>query len=131
MTDLIKLKDATQNLSILFVEDEIELLNQSVLFLEKLFLKVDKATNGIEALELYKTNNYDIVITDIQMPKMDGFELIEHIKTLNTQQKIIIVTAYTDEKYITKMNALDVLGYIHKPLDFHEILLKLSECIEN
>jgi len=66
------------------------------IFLNKIFTKLDAVENGEEGLKKYTQNHYDIVITDIQMPKMDGLEMISRIKELHEKQEIIVVSAYND-----------------------------------
>lgn len=58
----------------------------------------------LEALELYKKNRFDIVITDLNMPKMDGVELSKQIRTLNKDQVIIVLSGYIDDYVIDLRN---------------------------
>ena len=61
---------------------------------------IDKAYNGKDALDLVENNIYDLVITDIVLPEIDGFELIERVKGLSKDTKIIVLTALSSETYI-------------------------------
>lgn len=64
-------------------------------------LQVDTANNGIHALNLVKINTYDLILMDLSMPKMDGFEAIAKIrKLLNIKTPILAITAHTQKKYI-------------------------------
>ncbi|WP_294960963.1 HD domain-containing phosphohydrolase [Sulfurimonas sp.] len=134
MLDKIKtkinlLKEKAGNLSVLYVEDELELRQGISSFLNKIFTNIDTASNGLEGLEKYTNKEYDIVITDIQMPKMNGLEMIKKIKEIKKQQEIIVVSAYTDSIYFTESISLGVTGYIIKPIDFPQILKMLDQSI--
>jgi YesN/AraC family two-component response regulator len=96
MSDLVKLKNLTKNLSVLYVEDSAILLKRMSTFLNHLFKEVYQANNGKEGLESFKQNKPDIIITDLNMPVMSGHELIKNIKILDSNANIIVVSAYSD-----------------------------------
>ena len=128
--DLKELKSSCVNIKILYVEDSVELRDKMGIFLEKIFTSVTTAQNGIEALEFFKNSDYDLVITDIQMPQMDGMELSRELKNINPDQEIIIVSAFTDSEYFTESIRLGVSGYIIKPIDFNQILSVISQTVK-
>ncbi|MFT5836069.1 MAG: putative nucleotidyltransferase with HDIG domain [Sulfurimonas sp.] len=128
-TKITLLKEKAGNFSVLYVEDELELREGISSFLNKIFTNIDTASNGLEGLEKYTNKEYDIVITDIQMPKMSGLEMIKKIKEIKQQQEIIVVSAYTDSIYFTESISLGVTGYIIKPIDFPQILKMLDQSI--
>lgn len=129
-TKLASLKEKAENFSLLYVEDE-EILREGIsTFLNKIFTKLDLASNGEEGLKKYTQNRHDIVITDIQMPKMDGLEMTSRIKEIYEKQEIIVISAYTDPDYFTRSIELGVTGYIIKPIDFYQILKTLEQSIE-
>lgn len=123
------LKKKSKPLSILYVEDEQALREKIAIFLNKIFIDVDIASNGEEGLHKYIENKYDIVITDIQMPKMNGLELIQHIREINAHQEVIVISAYADPEYFTESIKLNVTGYIIKPINFEQILQILEQSI--
>ena len=125
------IKAKTKNFSILYVEDEKELRESSSRFLRKIFPNVDIADNGQEGLEKYLQNSYDIVITDILMPKMNGLELIRYIREKNKKQEIIVISANTDAENLTKAIQLEVTGYVIKPINFDQILRILNDPLIN
>jgi two-component system cell cycle response regulator len=88
--DVKKLKNLVSDMSVLYAEDETDLREKVVLYLKKLFHTVKDASNGEEALEIFKSEDFDIVITDIRMPKMDGVELAKQIKSINPKQQAIL-----------------------------------------
>lgn len=105
------------NIKVLYVEDD----NAVVQFVKVLFKKnniedVDFASNGKEALVKYKNNQYDLVITDIIMPFMDGFELIEQIRKIHKKQIVLMTTGLDNKEDLIKAIELRVHYFIDKPI---------------
>jgi len=117
----------TNNLSILFVEDDEELRINTAEILKNFFKKMTTASNGEEALLLYKENTYDIVLTDIRMPKINGVELIENIYKKNNKQPIIVLSAHDESKYLLPLINLGIEQFVKKPIDFQELLAALLQ----
>jgi YesN/AraC family two-component response regulator len=130
--DIKKLKDFAKDMSVLYVEDESDLREKVALYLKKLFCTVKEASNGEEALELFKNESFDIVITDIRMPKMDGVELTKQIKSIKPEQDIAVISAYTENEYFLDFIKFNASGYILKPIDYNQlnsVLYKMAEKI--
>ncbi len=123
------IKEKAENLSILYVEDEELLRNTVYRFLKKIFKDVDVAVDGEDGFNKYKQNVYDIIITDINMPKVNGIEMVSNIRKENETQEIVIVSAYSDAEYLTEAIRLGVTGYIIKPIDFNQMLKTLGQSI--
>jgi len=121
MFDLKKLKDICKDFTVLYVEDEDVLRSLVQNYLSKFFKLVDIAKDGLEGLDKYKKESYDVVITDISMPKMDGLDMSLEIKKINKNQKIIIVSAYVDSESFLKSIKVGIDGYIVKPFDYDQI----------
>jgi len=115
----------TKSLKILYVEDDLDLQSQTKEFFEILFASVTVASDGEEALEKYQHEYFDIVISDIKMPKMDGIELSKKIKEINPSQYIIIVSAYNDSRYLVTFINLNIRQFIQKPIDVDDMLQTL------
>ena len=94
MESLNKLQELGQNFTILYVEDDEKLSEQTGNFFKKFFKSVDLAKNGQEGLNLYKDNSYEIVITDIKMPIMNGMDMIQYIREINPNQLILVISAF-------------------------------------
>lgn len=128
------LKLVASDISILFVEDNKTVRQVFLDYLSKFFKKIDICVDGLEGLEQYKKEKYDIVITDIDMPNMDGLEMSKLIKEIDSNQHIIIVSAYKKiENYIEAIK-IGVDGYILKPVEYDQvnhILLKTVTQINN
>jgi len=135
MTDKIvlqKLKNSTQDLKILYIEDEDAVRVNFQRYLSNFFTDIEICVNGIEALKKYKKNSFDLVISDIKMPLMDGLELSKKIKQLNFEQKIIIISAHNDLSNYMESVKIGIDGYILKPIEYkqlNETLLKIVEQI--
>ncbi len=136
-----KLLEYTKNLSILFVEDHDDLRISTDSILKNFFREVSSVENGQEALKdylIYAHKNdgkfYDIILTDIKMPKMDGVELTEELYKINPSQALIVLSAYDDAKYLLPLINLGIEQFLKKPLDFQElleVLLKTSKKVTN
>ena len=136
MIDYVSLEKYAKDISILFVEDDEGISKKMELLLYEIFSKIKVAFDGKEALEeycnYYKTNNEypDLIITDIQMPNMDGIELIKHIYKENPNQKIIVLSAHNESEYLMELVNLGIYRFILKPMDydnFFEIIFKISK----
>lgn len=112
---IAKLKE----LKLLFVEDEEDLLQIIEDTLEKLNLNFLTATNGEEALTVLAQNSdIDFVITDINMPVMNGLDMIKLIRERKIDVGIVIMSAHTETEYIKKAEEYGVDDYLLKPFDF-------------
>ena len=83
-----KLAEISKNLSLLYVEDSNGLRHQAEKIFKRFFSNVVSASDGEEGYKLFRENPYDIVITDIKMPKIDGLELIKLIRDINEDVKL-------------------------------------------
>jgi len=122
MTDFKTLFSKTKDLSLLLVEDYEPLRNDMAEVLEDLFKTVVVASNGVEGLGLYDEYNkkndatFDIVISDIVMPVMNGVDLCEILKKRNEDQQIVILSAHTDTEYLLRLINLGIAQFINKPI---------------
>jgi len=124
--DAKSLKEITSELSLLYVEDNTDLRNETGKLFGHLFNTVDTAYNGKDALEKLLTRGYDLVITDINMPVMDGVELTKHIRENNVTQPIIVTSAHDESSYLLELIELGIDKFILKPLDIQKVIPALS-----
>jgi PAS domain S-box-containing protein len=116
---------------ILLVEDNK--INQTVVIgmLENLNLTVEVANNGKEAVEMIEAcNNYDLVLMDLQMPVMDGFEASKQIKQINKNIPIIALSAAVMQEDIVKTSEAEMSAHLAKPIDEYELIRTLLEFIK-
>ena len=114
---------------ILLVDDEIEITEINKRYLEQGGYDIDIANDGKEALEKYTRNKYSLIITDIMMPNMDGYDLISEVQYLDTEQPFLFITAKTtepDKIYALSMGADD---YIVKPFSPRELVLRVRNIL--
>lgn len=123
-------RDYFQEFKILFVEDEELARNQLTKILQKLFKNVSVASNGKEGLEIFEKEDFDLIISDINMPIMNGLEMVENIRKVNEDIPVIFTTARTESENILKAVDLNVNHYIIKPIDTDNLLIKLSDICE-
>lgn len=131
MSSLKELKAISSNISILYVEDDALLRASVVNYLKKVFDIIDIAQDGKEGLEAFSKQDYNIVITDIQMPNMNGLEMIKAIREKNPNQEIILTTAFSEVQYFMEAIDMDVSAYIIKPFDFEKFNAALYKVVKN
>lgn len=117
VNDIVKIKELTKELIILYVEDEEDIRHQMLGLLRILFKEVYIARDGLEGLEMFHKRLYDLIITDIQMPNMNGLDMIEHIRMNNSTIPIIITTAFSDQDYFIRSIDLKIDKYLLKPIE--------------
>jgi len=133
MAGLAELREKTKNLTVLYVEDSPVLQKKMSVFLGKLFKTVYQASNGIEGIQSFDFDKPDIVISDIDMPEMNGHEMIEKLKEIDPYANIIMYSAYADSENLLKSIHLGVVDFIPKPVDlklFEEVLTKVVDKFE-
>jgi len=118
-----------KNLKILFVEDDNNTRNFISLLLSSAVKEIITAQDGVEGLEKYEKYNPDIVLTDITMPKMDGFTMSKKIKEINPNQIIIVMSAHDKEENINISKEIGIREFISKPVDVEYLKSILINCI--
>jgi DNA-binding response OmpR family regulator len=122
-----------ENNRILVVDDEPDLTQVSTLALEYYGYKVDSFNDPQEALSKFKPGSYDLIILDIKMPKMDGFELYHEIKKKDNNAKVCFLTAselYYEEFRNKEYRALDRNLFIRKPIDNEDLVKEINKMIK-
>ncbi len=115
-----KLKEVT----VLYVEDEDMVRDSVVMLLKRRFKQVLVATNGSEAMDVYKDKRPDVIITDLQMPIMDGMELAKHVREMG-DTPIIVVSAFNDSSHAVP----EANGRLLKPIKKDDLLDTVLCCI--
>lgn len=117
-----------RTIKILFVEDESDLITIISDTLSKLGANFLTARNGAEGLEVLKNNSdIQLVVSDINMPVMNGIEMIRHIREGGSDIPCVIMSAHTEPEYLKSADELNVTDYILKPFDFIKFINLVSE----
>ncbi|MDD2791150.1 MAG: diguanylate cyclase [Sulfurimonas sp.] len=119
-------RDALASLRVLYVEDDKNTQEEIAFFLESFVSKLYLASDGEEGYQAYLDYMPDLIITDIQMPKMNGIEMVKKIRETDMQIPIIITTAYNETEYLLNAINTGVDRYLLKPVNF----IALSEAIK-
>lgn len=112
----------TQEIDILVVDDEEIIRTTMTQLLEEDGFAVTSATNGAEALAIYKNKRFPIVITDIYMPEMTGIELLSAIKAIDSETQVIVMTSYASIDTVITALRSGAYDYMTKPFDDIELV---------
>ena len=115
---------------ILVVDDHENTRFTISVILKKEGFHISDAKNGEQALKLINQNNFDLVITDIKMEKIDGFEILNHVKRNSPNTEVIVITAYATIDSAVKAMKLGAYDYISKPFQREEIILNVKKALE-
>jgi response regulator RpfG family c-di-GMP phosphodiesterase len=118
------------DMSILYVEDDDVIREGMHEFLNRRFNQVLVAENGAVGLDLYRNNSPDIVMTDIQMPIMNGLEMTRAILENNDRAAIIVTSAFNEANYLFGAIELGISHYLLKPLEREKLEGSLQQCVE-
>ena len=125
------LKNSYKNIKILYVEDDEIARENGVEYLQNFFETIYGASDAIVALQLYEKYKPDIIITDIQMPKLNGLEFVKKIRQKDKKTQIIIITAFCDKNYLLKAIELQLVKYLIKPVKEKEFEEALFLCVNS
>ncbi len=125
-----------KDVRLLYVEDNHFVRESTVDLLKMYFSDIDVAENGEEGLEKYRdfyahqSRNYDLVLTDIRMPKCNGIEMIREIQKLNDRQLFVVFSAHDETKYLLELLDLEVTHFISKPIQIERFEKVLGHAVE-
>lgn len=120
-----------KNITILYAEDEKDLREVTHQILKGFTKKQYVAQNGQEGLELFKAheNEIDLIITDVNMPVMNGLDMVKEIKKININIPIIVATAFSNKEYLLEAIDIGVDKYVLKPIDIAKLLQVMSQSL--
>lgn len=119
------------DIKILWADDEIEMLKSQIMFLEQKGYVVDPVSNGIDAVEKFVANHYDIVFLDESMPGISGLETLSRIKKVRPETPIVLITKNEEEDLMEDAIGAQISDYLIKPVKPQQILLSLKKLIDN
>lgn len=110
--------------NILIIEDDLDTLNLMIEIFESDFNRVYFSRDGEDAIEVFKTNRIDVILCDINIPKLNGLNTIIKIRELDYIVPIIVISAYSDNDYLLKASNSNIQGYLIKPLTLDKIKIE-------
>jgi len=114
---------------ILIVDDEPTILESGKIILEDEGYEVITASDGREAMNVLKTHNIHIVLTDFKMPGLNGLELIKWIKKFEPELPVIMITSYVNRSIQGVVRRAGACEFMLKPIDYTELIEKIEEAI--
>lgn len=123
------MNELKNNYTILFVEDEKEIRQNYVIYLKKYFMDVYEASDGEMAYEIYKNKKPDIMIVDINLPKLNGIDFLKKVRELDHTIKAIMLTAHADVNYLLEATSLKLTKYLIKPISRSDLKEALNLAI--
>lgn len=124
-------KEILKNIVVLYVEDEDDVRDFTNKTLSKIVKKVVIAHNGRDGLKKYEENpDINLILTDINMPKMDGLQMCEEIRKKDESIPIVITSAHSDPSFLKKSIDVNVSGYAMKPIDLYQLIQTVINAVE-
>jgi len=120
-----------QDIQILWADDEIDLLKPHIMFLEAKGYGVTTVNNGLDAVDYVKTNSYDLVFLDENMPGIGGLDALSQIKELREDLPVIMITKSEEEHIMEDAIGSKIEDYLIKPVNPKQILLSIKKAIDN
>jgi CheY-like chemotaxis protein len=117
--------------AVLFVDDEKMVLEAGSLMLQKLGYSVLTACKGQEAIEILKKNKVAIVLLDMQMPGMNGYETYYQLKKIQPKVKILLASGYVGDQSEKRLISIGFDGFIQKPFDSKQLSEKIEDILVN
>ncbi len=115
---------------LLIVDDDLSLREFLTIFLKREGHDVEVATNGVRALELLQAGKFDLVLTDLRMPRMGGLELLDAIRAAQIDVQIIVMTAFSSTDTALEAMRKGAYDYVVKPFKLDEVKLIIAKCLE-
>jgi CheY-like chemotaxis protein len=118
-------------ISILWVDDEIEMLKPHILFLQQKGYSCDTINNGRDAIDMIEKNTYDVVFLDEHMPGLSGLETLTAIKNMKPTLPVVMITKSEEEHVMESAIGSSIADYLIKPVNPNQILLSLKKIIDS
>ena len=120
-----------KSISILWTDDEIDLLRPHILFLESKGYTVTTASNGDDAIKLVNSQSFDLVFLDENMPGLSGLETLSNIKSINPNLPVVMVTKSEEENIMDEAIGGKIEDYLIKPVNPNQVLLSIKKALDN
>jgi len=129
-TDTNLLVNLAKGKKVLLIEDDENILEVFKTALNQYFSLVKTAEDGKKAWEIFRKEHFDLIISDIQMPNINGIMLSKGIKAHTPEQNILITSAYTDEKYLLELIDIGVDGFLKKPISTLNLKVTITNILK-
>jgi DNA-binding response OmpR family regulator len=126
----LKLTNILKNLTILYVEDEENIRENIKKVLLLLCENVFDVSSAEEAKIIFETKRIDIIISDINLPNSDGIKFVQELRKIDKTIPVILLSAFTDTKYLLEATKLKLVDYLTKPIDFKTLNNALHSCVK-
>lgn len=130
MTYSADAKAFLKTVTLLYVEDDCSTREQFAIFLNRMVGKLIIAADGQEGLDAFYAHRPDIIITDIQMPVMDGLTMAEKIHGAHPDLPVIFITAHEKSEYPGNITPIGVSRHVIKPVECDRLISCMLECAE-
>ncbi|NPA73208.1 MAG: response regulator [Epsilonproteobacteria bacterium] len=130
MVDLEELIEHSKNLKILYVEDNQDTREMTTMMLEDFFQTIILSTDGEDGFNKFREHKVDLVLTDINMPKLNGLELCRKIREIDKNIPLIVLSAHNETNYFEDSEEIGVDGYLLKPIDIEQLANLLYNVIK-
>ena len=129
ITAVEEIREMAGSCSILYAEDDPVIRDQFLKMLRRLQFNVDAVSDGVEAMACFADKTYDLIITDIAMPGMDGLHFIEKVREKNPMQNIVVISGFNDRGNLERFQALNVVETFSKPVAVSDFIARLIPII--
>ena len=120
-----------KNLTLLYVEDNQDAREMTSIILEDFFGEVILGVDGVDGFQKFQQHSIDLVITDINMPNMNGIEMCEKIREIDNDIPLIVLSAHNEDTYFMQSIQIGVNGYILKPIDIEQLTNLINRVVQN
>lgn len=128
-SELIELVEYSQTLKVLYVEDGLEVREQTLKLLENFVSDITIGVDGQDGLDKFKEQKYDLILTDLNMPVMNGIDMIRNIRLVDEHIPIVVISAHNEKSFKEDAKKYNIVDYILKPVDldtFINILFRIK-----
>ncbi|MBU1658734.1 EAL domain-containing protein [bacterium] len=120
----------SKELKVLYVEDNADARMFTLEMLKRFFNHITVAKDGEEGLECFKKDTFDVVLTDIHMPKLNGLKMAEKMKRISNSIIILVLSAHNESEFFISSIKIGIDGYLLKPLEIHQFVDVMKKAIE-
>ena len=120
-----------KNLTLLYVEDNQDAREMTSIILEDFFGEVILGVDGVDGFQKFQQHSIDLVITDINMPNMNGIEMCEKIREIDNDIPLIVLSAHNEDTYFMQSIQIGINGYILKPIDIEQLTNLINRVVQN